>query len=1675
MTTYKIVKRNNNKAEEEAIYVFYGNYLDGNEEDPNQLFTNASEETGFLHPKTQSVIFTGVDLARIRASGTPVFFSKQQIHMDDSIATVKMKWLKEINFSVSLEEIYFFCQQLQTIHNVSLFQTLTQGKKIKINKARFHCFLKNIVDPDPGLVVEDKETYDYNDILVLNLNDKKIKMNMILGQSNYIQENEYPFIVDPFLTEGVYDEQIEKATRKSILYLNSNLLLDSGNIIDNTIYLCLASDVLSNAVSNNAAISEITTKIYYPKLFHKQVFTADELEEKRHYFIEENKKITENQATWDHYQSVDMFYDIYKNRKTDLEYVERGTGIKSFSFTIPFLFKTKIPLDVIFKLIHATQTTPLTKYNASLRQEKIYRLYANTLSTDGRKIPYLSKATIFKLIKSTGKNKSVTVYVEYDGVSLLCEFEENGNITISSEIEKDKVLSIEDIDAMIHQTVNPVIQEVNAYIEQSGYHIEPFVSLRDPAIVIKKLTYETTIQVGSDFDLKKINQYKGCFSSLFVFESLTKEKEIALRFKRVSHYNKRTSQEAFIIEKQKEGFTSQEIADELLRNFTDLKRNEAADLIAKIVNELQLQRNVKKRDIEIKINPGFPVSIREVGFKNNIKITVENIDDLLYLETLSIYFDSLVRILSDNNKAWKNLCDNKKSEKEEQYDEVILDEEIEEEEEELNLDEMSDYEGSEVGEERMEYAMKFFDMGDEEEDQEGGQDSDESIPSYHSDSDLNPRTEKKAPAPKKPTRIPKKILIEEEEVAGLNAGLNAGLDASLDASLVNPKKSRTIDGMPLSNKNSYFQKRIRERDPMLILTEKDARFNSYARTCSSSERRQPVILNQSELDDIRNQHPSFLKEEDIIQYGSEPDKQFYYICPRYWDLKNETVVTEEEMKEKNLYDKIIPADAKKVPKGKYIYESKEAKQYPNFQMDSHPKGYCLPCCFSKWNTKTLLERKGQCGKKETETETKKESERAEKDDYVIGPEKFPIPRDRWGYLPATIQLLMKENNMDCQINKNNTNIKPNHTCLLRHGVENNAKQSFVACIADALYYTKMDSFGKPIRKSIKEMKEILVSNLTLDKFISFQNGNLVNDFSLQRQGQGNKENAVGIDTDLKKYEKTKIYSKLSSSVRANDKILLKKICAAFENFIRFLNDPVIIIDHTYLWDMISERNPDLFPYGLNLIIMDIPNNDITNNVQILCPTDHYSKHAYNINKPSLLLIKQGDYYEPLYTYRYEKTKQTTKAFVGKLFSELDPNLSPSMKAFFTKIISPFMQTMCQPKKSLPPQIFKMQHPVLLEDVIENVVNADYRIVKQVVNYDNKVIGVIVEKEISEQEEEEEEREGGFVPCYPSGILNNYEYVFMLEDGLWKNYEETVHFLIDINKESNGLLHCHPAFLVAEDEMIVGILTETNQFVSLSEPYPSSFVKEDIPILKESNHLDVDSIITSSIEKGDEERKLFVKKIKLESQLYTVFRNTVRILLNQYENTDIRESIEEQIKDNQKLYTEKLSKVNDFLKDLVERNQSISFQEDTDMFLSLDEKEIASCIVFKNAEEKCNEKTPLCSYLPALQQCQLLLPQFNLVQQDSNNEIYYYARMADEIIRYSRIKSFLFQPQTYLSFNDVKYNLRDDEILLLESFITQEYFEKLIPVETNPYVKYNNYDTVEPIQSLDYTNEITFTD
>ena len=100
----------------------------------------------------------------------------------------------------------------------------------------------------------------------------------------------------------------------------------------------------------------------------------------------------------------------------------------------------------------------------------------------------------------------------------------------------------------------------------------------------------------------------------------------------------------------------------------------------------------------------------------------------------------------------------------------------------------------------------------------------------------------------------------------------------------------------------------------------------------------------------------------------------------------------------------------------------------------------------------------------------------------------------------------------------------------------------------------------------------------------------------------------------------------------------------------------------------------------------------------------------------------------------------------------------------------------------------------------------------------------------------------------------------------------------------------------------------------------------------------------------------------------------------------------------------------------------------------------------------------------------MIPDINLISGDDNEEKYY-GQVADELVRYSRIRSFILEPKAFLSFSEVKYNLKDDEIILLQSLLTQDYFEDLVPMSENRYIRNNTYETAEPLESQNYSDEI----
>ena len=82
-----------------------------------------------------------------------------------------------------------------------------------------------------------------------------------------------------------------------------------------------------------------------------------------------------------------------------------------------------------------------------------------------------------------------------------------------------------------------------------------------------------------------------------------------------------------------------------------------------------------------------------------------------------------------------------------------------------------------------------------------------------------------------------------------------------------------------------------------------------------------------------------------------------------------------------------------------------------------------------------------------------------------------------------------------------------------------------------------------------------------------------------------------------------------------------------------------------------------------------------------------------------------------------------------------------------------------------------------------------------------------------------------------------------------------------------------------------------------------------------------------------------------------------------------------------------------------------------------------------------------------------------------NEELYYDKMSDELLRYGNIQMFVFREKSFLTLENINYNLRDNEILILESLLDKDYFADIEENKRNDYLKSISYDNLKPSKYL----------
>jgi hypothetical protein len=548
---------------------------------------------------------------------------RQQIHPDDSIRVIKNKIIHAIGENnVSYNELFMYVTVEKHIQILELYQKSTQKDRIEFTREHVIQLLKNMRYDNAiieSITTSEKTHYFYDD-LIEYIDPNQNILNISLGRT-FAKQYEPMFSANPY---DYYPGVFTPSPKNPLIVSDNLLLLNYGNPLDNTIFLCFAEDVLEHAIQNNQNEATIT-QTYFPLLMEEDEITSKAmLFEKKQQVINRSKSRIKPDA-FVLYKSIDFFYDVFRKRKSDLAYSERG--IVYYSVLLKNNIQAKLPLEIIFKNIHATKSVPFIKYNPGQMRENVYRLYSEKISRNGKKIPFLSETAIMQLSRKIGKKNQISMYTESETI---VDFESNGNIRIYGELKKPMLPS--EISDIIFASVNPIIENINDFLNKSGYFIKPFRNIYDSDHVeVLDMKYVASMVVDNEVALQK---YIKCLYGIFTIYDAKIVNPARLAYKRVQNFQEMDAEIIYIKQIYKSTEDVQVILNAIMEQFQ----------VSSAAAQKTFAKYLENKDSFSGQNPGFQTIIRSDPLENKIIVEVANIIHIEYVRILHMYIDSLFRI-----------------------------------------------------------------------------------------------------------------------------------------------------------------------------------------------------------------------------------------------------------------------------------------------------------------------------------------------------------------------------------------------------------------------------------------------------------------------------------------------------------------------------------------------------------------------------------------------------------------------------------------------------------------------------------------------------------------------------------------------------------------------------------------------------------------------------------------------------------------------------------------------------------------------------------------------------------------------------------------------------------------------------------------------------------------------
>ena len=1213
----------------------------------------------------------------------------ENIYNNDTIVTLKQKislylYKSKINFD------YIYLWYKKKVDHYEIIDILINilNKKTTLNNKEFNKLINNLFKKE---INSNKKQFTLNDILnfiqinKLNTIYLPLELSYYDNFDNLELINSLPYTKKLELNENFVDEK--GGYNPKLKYISNDISLLENKLLKNEINFTNVSNLLDSYDSSEEVIKILDKISEKDKNINRNDFLFNGLI-KQYFPYLENKDIKNihkniNEKQLELIKSQDNLINKVIDKQEKNNILRIDTEINKLNIKIYPNIENKektlyINLETLFNIFTTNDDIPFINYKQ--KNNNLFKINKKSLGKKNNSKDYK--------ISQDDINNWTSIKINKDLES--CEFKvilsnnspdyslyftliiyQNSQIDIIYNINEKYTINIKDIEnsfILVNKLINIFNKELNINLINIDKEIlygknVSFIEIKN-FIISNNISFNKKIQEIKDIS-KNINNFYPYFDII-----KDDKKFIEFRYKKIENYFNMDNIDKYIKKNLKREDES-EVKEELIKNFPELLNEGNIDNIYNIKKSI-IEKNIikNKRFVKSKLNDGILVKMSKKNMYE-CKILSKGVQNYNYINFI---LNIIVILTLNNNIITKDIDKDKK--KQDNFMNKLMKDKIEEMkniESNVNTNSNNIEVFSNINNDKKNNNIEDFgdndnieDFGDNDEIENFGDDDEienfgdnDEIENFEDNEEEEMDIYDKFGDDNSDNSDDKESEAEKDDRKIENISEKESKKETIDE-IKNKAKEEIKDQKEYVKKILYKLQKL-DKDLTGYHIDKNNRYKSYVTLCQAAQKKQPVVLTKDELEFInKNYRGSYTY---YAKTGSTKEKanKNYYICPKIWCPYSNISLTDKDLKKNNgkcpepIGEDPIILD----------HESwKNAKRYPYFlKKELHPNGFQMPCCGKKSKLedeeKSLITEVFK-NKSNTNTDSSRnkslnnndltnvEEKEIKKKNYINQTNKKyirkignnPVEPGKYAKLPDKLSYILGNADINYGLITDKTNL------FVKKGVGiDNNKQHFISCMISLM--------NNDYLKDIDDFIDLVKNNMSLMDYIELNNGNtlklyLNSDISIYDKNNFTKfKKWLSLDKNSEYVKKMNLQNLIKELNEIEEftyrddnisKSILREfmIYNSFNNYMYYLESN-LVKNHEEVLQLFSNNYEWLNVNNYNIIILNVENNKDLEEIDILCSKFTDYKNSVNTLKNFVLVLKTGDFYEPIVNVRFKNS------------------------------------------------------------------------------------------------------------------------------------------------------------------------------------------------------------------------------------------------------------------------------------------------------------------------------------------------------------------------------------------------------------------------------------------------------